>query len=287
MRTSILCLVLFIYGAFSSYPNVIFHGIGDSCSNSGMADFTKTISQLTGAYSLCVALGTDQSTFSWFDPLDEQSNDACSIIAGDSNIGDTFNVIGLSQGGVIARYIIERCNLTSRVSKLLSIGGPQMGTNSIPRCADTGIMCSIVNGVTRGLVYTSWVQEHVAPAGYFKDMNKYQEYLEKATFLPYLNNEKPDSVVAEYASRMQALDGVMLVMFATDSVLDPPSTAWFSYYNAQGKIIDMVNQPIYQEDLIGLKTLNEQGKIQFVSLPGDHLSFSQDNILNIFVPFLV
>jgi len=48
-----------------------------------------------------------------------------------------------------------------------------MGTNSFPNCAEGGIMCDIVNGLTRDLVYTPWIQANVAPAGYFKDMEKY------------------------------------------------------------------------------------------------------------------
>jgi palmitoyl-protein thioesterase len=42
----------------------------------------------------------------------------------------------------------------------------------------------------------------------------------------------------------------------------------------------------YKDDYIGLKTLNEEGKVQFISIDGDHLQFSQSDITDIFVPFL-
>jgi len=34
------------------------------------------------------------------------------------------------------------------------------------------------------------IQSTIGPSNYFKDHNNMGEYLEKATFLPYLNNEK-------------------------------------------------------------------------------------------------
>jgi len=49
----------------------------------------------------------------------------------------------------------------------------------------------------------------------------------------------------------------------------------------------MEQQPIYIDDWIGLKTLNNAGKLQFVALPGNHLQFTQADVENIFVPFLL
>ena len=43
----------------------------------------------------------------------------------------------------------------------------------------------------------------------------------------------------------------------------------------------------YQSDLIGLKTLNEAEKVQFVSIVGDHLQFTESDITNTFIPFLL
>jgi len=273
----------------ASYPNVIFHGIGDSCAFAGMSQFTESIANLTGAYSRCIVIGAadDQSMASWFTQLDTQGLSSCEQIQSDPNLQGTINVIGLSQGGVIARYIIEKCNVTGRVSKFLSIAGPHMGVNSFPNCAEGGIMCDIVNGLARDLVYTSWIQENVAPAGYFKDMSKYADYLANCSFLPDLNNENVNNQSNWYFQQMVQLDNVMLVMFLADTVLDPPQTAWFSYFAVNGTVVPMEQQPIYIDDWIGLKTLNNAGKLQFVALPGNHLSFTQADVENIFVPFLL
>ncbi len=43
----------------------------------------------------------------------------------------------------------------------------------------------------------------------------------------------------------------------------------------------------YKEDYIGLRALAEAGKVQYASIAGDHLQFSEADIDNTFVPFLL
>lgn len=43
---------------------------------------------------------------------------------------------------------------------------------------------------------------------------------------------------------------------------------------------------LYTEDWIGLRTLDEAGKVHFISVPGNHLGISQDDMKKHVVPFL-
>jgi len=43
----------------------------------------------------------------------------------------------------------------------------------------------------------------------------------------------------------------------------------------------------YLEDRLGLQELLEDNKISFVQLPGDHLQFTEENIDEIFIPFII
>lgn len=61
--------------------------------------------------------------------------------------------MGLSQGSLIARYIVEQCDMKGTVRNYLSIGGPNMGVSDIPGCFK-GKICEGVNGVARHLAYT-------------------------------------------------------------------------------------------------------------------------------------
>ena len=60
--------------------------------------------------------------------------------------------MGLSQGSLLARYIVEKCPIKGKVRNYVSIGGPNMGVNEIPGCAK-GEICEYINLVARNLVY--------------------------------------------------------------------------------------------------------------------------------------
>ena len=70
----------------------------------------------------------------------------------------------------------------------------------------------------------------------------------------------------------------MLVKFDQDSVVDPRGTEWFGYYEpGQGKVMLSYNETkLYTEDWIGLKKLDDEGKVDFLSVEGDHLRFTDE-----------
>lgn len=43
---------------------------------------------------------------------------------------------------------------------------------------------------------------------------------------------------------------------------------------------------LYKEDWIGLRSLNEEGKVSFISLPSDHLSISSHQMEKYIVPYI-
>ena len=76
-------------------------------------------------------------------------------------------------------------------------------------------------------------------------------------------------------------------MFSKDSVIDPKETAWFGFYGSDGKtVVSMENQDVFTNDLFGLKTLYDAGKVEFVEINGDHLRFSDDDIYKYYIPAL-
>jgi hypothetical protein len=48
----------------------------------------------------------------------------------DKNFEQDFNVIGLSQGGLHARYVVENCDTKGRAKNLITLGGPHAGKPS-------------------------------------------------------------------------------------------------------------------------------------------------------------
>ena len=78
----------------------------------------------------------------------------------------------------------------------------------------------------------------------------------------------------------------MFIMFANDTMIYPKETAWFWQLQADESITPVTETDFYKNDLIGLKTLNEAGKVKFVEWIGDHLQFSYEQIQNVLAPFL-
>ena len=52
------------------------------------------------------------------------------------------------------------------------------------------------------------------------------------------------------------------------------------------EVIPMVNTSLYKTDALGLKTLNEQGKVQIIKLDEEHVDFTDKDVEEIFIPFL-
>lgn len=207
-------------------PTAIFHGLEDQCINPGMHNFAREVSEKTGAYAKCVEVGNGAET-SLFGNFRHQAEMACEAILANPEFDGEFNVMGLSQGSLLARYIAEECPIKGKIRNYLSIGGPNMGVSDLPGCFD-GTLCSYINYVCRNLAYFPFIQSFVGPAGYFRDPLHMTHYLNQSEFLPYLNNEAgTDDAKTAIKDRFTALNAVMLVLFTEDSVVYPKESEWF------------------------------------------------------------
>lgn len=279
--TLTLCLIQII---FASYPIAVFHGLGDMCLNPGMGEFTKTLGKQTDSVSHCFESGGSLLDFST--SFISQAQKACDHLKSHEDFkGKDISVVGLSQGALIARYIIEECDFGGAVKRFVSIGGPQMGVAAFPHC-ESGIGCNILNKITGSMVYYSAIQNHVGPAGYFKVYNDEEAYLKGSTFLAELNNERSTPNSESYKAKVQALEKMVLIKFEKDTMIIPKETAWFQFYNENKQLVDFKETEVYKKNLLGLKELNEAGKIVMESIDGDHLQFTEKDIEEKVVPYL-
>ena len=65
-----------------------------------------------------------------------------------------FNVLGWSQGGMTARYIVESCDLAYPVHNFMSIGAPNGGQWSASGYSDMSNLSAFINGIFMHLVYS-------------------------------------------------------------------------------------------------------------------------------------
>lgn len=145
-------------------------------------------------------------------------------------------------------------------------------------------MCDFINGLTDKAIYFSFVQEHVGPAGYFKDPKNFKDYSEYCKFLPGLNNEAANKSTNEM--KFGSLNHALLIMFTEDTMVYPKESEWFWEFDDNKNLLKVEDTDLYKNDEIGLKGLMEANKVDFVSIKGDHLQFTQDDLKNIIIPAL-
>ncbi|KAG0627682.1 hypothetical protein M758_2G220300 [Ceratodon purpureus] len=193
---------------------------------------------------------------SFFMRLDKQADLVCDQVKSIQGLKDGYNIVGLSQGNVVARAVIEFCNGGPPVHNFVSLGGPHAGTASIPGCTLMSL-CKLANALIRLGVYSPFVQNHLAPSGYVKIPTDLDAYYKGSLFLPKLNNEIAIYRNETYKKRLESLNHLVLIM--TD---------------------------LYKEDWIGLRALDEGGRVTYIAFPGDHLSINDLEVRDFIIPYL-
>ena len=61
-------------------------------------------------------------------------------------------------------------------------------------------------------------------------------------------------------------------------MIDPRDSAWFSAYDKEGHIIDVHSRNWFKSDTLGLQTMEKDGKIHFLSLPGGHMHIPLEDL---------
>lgn len=95
-------------------PSAMFHGFGDACINPGDIQLDRMIAAGTNAKVHCIEVGVPSlgEVFNNFETIAQKS---CQQVAANKDFQGEFNVIGLSQGGLLARYIAEECEMPGKV----------------------------------------------------------------------------------------------------------------------------------------------------------------------------
>ena len=261
------------------YPIAVFHGITDSCVTTNTSMLVNDLKRDLGVHVECIEVGNGF----WdtiFMPIQEQAEYACNQIKSNPNFQGKFNVLGVSQGTLIGRYIVEKCDMAGQVVKYLSFDGPQMGIGFIPKIT-CGEVCDWLNNLTAPMAYD--LRDKIAPLGYYKYRYDQKTYMEKNTFLKMLNNENDVKDMNIY-NRFSSLEKLKLIKSKCDTVISPKESSWFEFFDKDGnKIVPLNESDFYKNDNIGLRKLMEEGKVEFTEFREEHVLY---NIVEYFIYFI-
>merc|ERR1712072_621107 len=267
-------------------PTVVAHGMGDSCFNPGMKSITQAIGQKTGAYSVCVPTGNNDimDTINGFlKSMDDSIDVFAKKIQADPKLANGFNAAGFSQGNSLIRGYVQKYN-NPPVKSFLSVHGTVMGVGGLPQCNPAGLLgvvCRPIAELCGTLGYTSLVQKHLFQADYFRDPTKLDKESYKNSQQAQLNNEG-DSPNPDYKTNFGKTEQFVMVKAMGDTMVFPnEGEHWGTFGDGsfdKSKVLTMKETNVYKNDLFGLKTADEAGKIKFETTPGNHLQFTEEQL---------
>ncbi|CAO3673870.1 unnamed protein product [Rhizopus stolonifer] len=243
-----------------------------------IASLIKThLGQDTFVHSVKVGHSVDDDhKAGFFGQLDQQLDKVQKELDLIPELKHGFNSVGFSQGGLFLRAFAQKYNQPP-VHRLITFGSPHGGVSDIPNCVNPkDFACRLMKTMVRHGVYTDYIQNRVIQAQYYRDPFNVKVYLEKNKFLPYVNNEIQHKDNEKYKNNLSSLDKFVMIQFSEDVMIKPAATAWFSVENEDNQLVPLHDQILYRNDLLGLKRLNETGRLEFLVCPGQHMQISDE-----------
>ena len=130
--------------AMAVAPVVVLHGVGDNCP--GAQYYVDAIANSIDHQAVvkCVEIGNGTIS-SMFTRMKWQASIVCHKLHNDPDFaGKEINIVGLSQGGLIARTVVETC-ADLDVHTLYTFGAPHNGVSVYQKCNKW--YCPLVNHV--------------------------------------------------------------------------------------------------------------------------------------------
>ncbi|KAF4624395.1 hypothetical protein G7Y89_g13778 [Cudoniella acicularis] len=266
-------------------PLVIWHGLGDNYAAEGLASVAKLADSVhPGTYTYIIRIDDDASadrTATFFGNLTLQMEKVCADLAADPilSTAPAVDALGFSQGGQFLRGYIERCN-NPPVRSLVTFGSQHNGISEFQQCGAMDWVCKGAQGLLRSNTWSSFVQNRLVPAQYFRDPNQIEEYLEYSNFLADVNNERKVKNQT-YKENLEKLERFVMYLFEDDTTVIPKETGWFADVNGTDVTL-LREREIYKEDWLGLKTLDKKGALKFEVTEGPHMQLSEELLKKVF-----
>ena len=272
----------FLDNKVKSAPLVILYPIYEKCEFRTV----NYMEQVLNTYVKCIELGTDST---WL--IDEiydvrkQGEKICNEIKMDENLKNgNFSIMAMSLGGMMARYLIQYCDYNLPVRNVVTIGSPLNGISAITNFGRDTWLGYVFDALMDRLVQFKFFDRFFPAADFWKNSNDYDNYVSTSRFLAEANNELDFD--PEMKDAWTTINRALFIKFKDDVVILPQESAWWGEYDEDATELDRHDSYVYQEDLIGIRTLEETHRAQFVEWPGEHVKFNYTQINDWVIPVL-
>ncbi len=114
--------------------------------------------------------------------------------------------------------------------------------------------------------------------------------LEKCSFFPYINNEVDHDWAETFKSNIINLHHMILVKAYNDDIIKSLESCHFGFYKigSYSEIEYLTESKLYRENWLGLRTLDESGRLHLKFANCTHVGFQKDeeNFVENTLPFL-
>ena len=302
----------------SPLPLIIWHGLGDDYAADGLVavgDLARQIHPGTFVYN--IRLDSDPSVDrrdTFFGNLTTQLAQVCADVANHPVLGQVeyVDALGFSQGGQFLRGLVERCTgeefeefaeelgeaegmvemntrggKVPQIRSLVTFGAQHNGIAEFSDCESTDWICRSARSLLRANTWSDFIQRTVVPAQYFRNLDEStglpsDDYLEHSNFLADVNNEREEKN-EKYKDNIARLANLVMFVFEDDETVIPKESGWFAEVNrTSGDVTPLRERPIYKEDWIGLRKLDERGGLFLEKTPGRHMNLTDDGLEKVF-----
>jgi len=239
---------------FKSIPIVVLHGLESSSEK--MIPLCEWIEDTFDKKVINIEIGNGEKT-SLYTPLPEQLTELCDTIYKYKELENGFDFIGISQGGLLARGYVEQCN-DYPVHNLITLVSPHGGA-------------FMRDSVDNNFMYTQFSQKHISFAGYWRNPNRLEIYLDKSVYLPYLNNEKLHISMEKQKQNIISLSNFVMIWSPNDEIIYPSESGKFSFLDKDMNIIPIEETELYNEDTLGLKYLDDKERLHIYETNCSHV----------------
>lgn len=268
-------------------PIFLMHGINtDHKDLNEMEGWIREIDPNVFLYSFPICDDSASFTNLWDQVQEIMDSMREHIEASPDAFKDGCTLIAHSQGALIARTVIERMD-DHNIHTFIGLAGPQAGEYGVPENLDNKWVKEL-SSVGKELVFTltfqglkgEEFQKWLSVANYWNDprtkaglFHPHNSYLNGNTFLPVLNNdpqrgtqgpgkEKDNSEAARYKANLMRLQKAVFTAGTADKMIIPYQSGVWGFYDESGdKVVDIKDTPMWSEDWLGLRALQEAGNL--------------------------